>query len=79
MNFAPEGSWKPLQLLVWVASRDRSLADWYSGTYFVQDAERALHEWRKMRDPHPPNLITIAEAFDEVCGRYNSLTPHTGD
>jgi hypothetical protein len=68
--------WKPLQLLVWIASRDKSLADRFNGIHFVEDAEGAV---MLSRGENSPNQMSMAEAFSEVLRRYNSLTPLKGE
>jgi hypothetical protein len=76
MIYATSDPWTGMQLLFWVATRDKELADSFKGLHFVEDAERFLQEWRGSCSP---NRMTISEAFEEVRARFGAITPSIGD
>jgi hypothetical protein len=76
MNVVQGEVWDPLQLIVWIASRNISLAGRCNANYFVEDVERAVI---LSRGEHPPNPISAEEALSEVRRHYRSLIPLKGN
>jgi hypothetical protein len=76
MNVVQDEVWDPLQLVVWIASRNKSLAGQCNANYFVEDVERAII---LSRGEHPPNPISLEEALSEVRRHYRSLIPLKGN
>jgi hypothetical protein len=76
MNVVQGEVWDPLQLVVWIATRNKFLVGQCKASYFVEDVERAMI---LSRGEHPPNPISLEEAVSEVRRRYRSLDPLQGN
>jgi hypothetical protein len=76
MDIAQGEAWKPLQVLVWIASRDSALTQRFNGVHFVEDAECAVI---LSRGQYCPNPISMAEAFSELRRRHSFLAPLQGN